>query len=444
MVSSELLMAVSLDNSRYRRLIDDLLQKLFPICRSITGEGLRSTLKIISEHVPLQLIELPSGKQIFDWKIPDEWNIRDAFIKNGQGNRVVDFNASNLHVVNYSVPVHRRMNLDELKPHLHSLPSQPDAIPYLTTYYKRNWGFCLTHNELQNLSDGEYEVCIDATLEPGLLTIAEAVLPGESDKEILFSTYCCHPSMANNELSGPIIVTLLYNLLASFPKRHYTYRFYYGVETIGSLAYLFLRGDHLKEKMVGGLVVTCCGDRGQFTYKTARNPENILDKAVLHALRHSNVDFNVVPFFPTGSDERQYCSPGFDLPVGSLMRSMYGTYPEYHTSLDNLDFVSVETLLETLGVYLNCIYALEHNQSYNNLKPFGEPMLSKYGLYHFTGAQKENSRYTKQLRYILNFSDGKHDLVDIADKMVLPIWECETAVNDLLSAGLIEKLDEIK
>jgi aminopeptidase-like protein len=441
MVPSGLVAAVSFDNSLYGRLIEDLLQKLFPICRSITGEGLRSTLKIISDQVPLQLLELPSGTKIFDWEIPPEWNIRDAFIKNVQGERVVDLQASNLHVINYSVPVHRWMTLEELKPHLHSLPSQPNAIPYLTTYYRRDWGFCLTHNQYQNLPDGEYEVCIDATLGPGSLTIAEALLPGESDKEILFSTYCCHPSMANNELSGPIIVTLLYKLLSLIHNRHYSYRFYYGVETIGALAYLFLRGEHLKKKMVGGFVVTCCGDRNQFTYKKVRNPENILDKAVLHALRHSGVDFKVVPFFPSGSDERQYCSPGFDLPIGSIMRSMYGTYPEYHTSLDNLDFVSVETLLETLAVYLNCIYVLENNRFYKNLKPFGEPMLSKYGLYHFIGGQKESSRYSKQLRYILNFSDGQHDLVDIAELMALPVWECESAVNDLMAASLIKKMD---
>jgi aminopeptidase-like protein len=441
MSASGLFTAVSFDSSACGRLIEDLLQKLFPICRSITGEGLRSTLNILADQIPLQLIELPSGTKVFDWEIPDEWNIRDAFIKNVKGERVVDFQASNLHVVNYSIPVHRWIKLDELKSHLHSLPSQPDAIPYLTTYYRKNWGFCLTHDQYQNLPDGEYEVCIDSTLEPGSLTIAEAMLPGESDKEILFSTYCCHPSMANNELSGPIITTLLYKLLASFPKRYYSYRFYYGVETIGALAYLSRRGDHLKNKLAGGLVVTCCGDRGQFTYKKARNPENILDKAILHTLRHSGVEFQVVSFFPTGSDERQYCSPGFDLPVGSLMRSMYGTYPEYHTSLDNLDFVSVETLLQTLAVYINCIYVLEHNRFYKNLKPFGEPMLSKYGLYHFIGAQKEHSRYTKQLRYILNFSDGQHDLVDIADLMALPIWECEGAVKDLMAAGLITILD---
>ncbi|MCI0564620.1 MAG: DUF4910 domain-containing protein [Nitrososphaera sp.] len=422
----------------YTSLINDLLHRLFPICRSITGEGIRATLKIIQEHVPFDLIEVPSGTKVLDWEIPREWNIRDAYIKNAACERIVDFQKSNLQVVSYSLPVHCYMTLEELRPHLHTLPLQPNAIPYLTSYYQEDWGFCLTYNQYQALLDGEYEVCIDSSLEPGSLTLAEAVLPGETDQEVLFSTYCCHPSMANNELSGPIIVTLLYKYLASLGMRRYTYRFYYGPETIGVVAYLSLRGQHLKEKLVVGLVVTCCGDRGSFTYKRVRESKNMLDKAVIHSLKHSNVDFKVLPFFPTGSDERQYCSPGFNLPVGSLMRSMYGTYPEYHTSLDNLDFISIASLLETFRVYINVIYTLEHNRFYKNLKPFGEPRLGKYGLYHSLGGQKQQSQYTKQLRYLLNFSDTNHDLVDIADLLGQPIWECEAALNDLISVGLLE------
>jgi len=431
-------LAESIDAVEYGRLIDDLLHRLFPICRSITGEGLRTTLKIISDHVPLKLIEVPSGTKIFDWEVPDEWTICDAYIKNAVGERIVDFQKSNLHVVNYSVPVRRRMTLEELRPHLHTLPEQPKAIPYLTSYYRRDWGFCLTYDQYQTLPKGEYEVCIDSRLEPGSMTMAEAVLPGETNQEILFSTYCCHPSLANNELSGPIVVTLLYKHLASLGKRRYTYRFYYGPETIGALAYLLLRDQHLKKNLAAGLVVTCCGDRGPFTYKQVRSSHNILDKAVVHSLKYSEVEFKAISFFPTGSDERQYCSPGFNLPVGSLMRSVYGTYPEYHTSLDNLDFVITESLLETLKVYLNCLYTLEHNRFYRNLKPFGEPMLSKYGLYNELGGQKEQSRYTKQLRYILNLSDGHHDLVDIAERLGQPIWECEEAVSDLMRVGLLE------
>lgn len=430
----------SIDKASTLSLIEELLQRLFPICRSITGNGLRASLKIISEHIPLELIEIPSGTSIFDWEIPDEWNITDAFIKNSRGERVIDFRQSNLHVVNFSVPINCRMTLAELKPHLHTLPSQPDAVPYLTSYYKRDWGFCLTHAQYQTLTEDTYEVCIDSRLAPGALTLAEAVLPGETDREILFSTYCCHPSLANNELSGPVIVTLLYKYLASIAKRRYTYRFYYGPETIGALAYLSLRGEHFKQKLAAGMVVTCCGDRGPFTYKKVRDADNILDKAVLHALDHSNVEFKALQFFPTGSDERQYCAPGFNLPVGSLMRSMYGRYPEYHTSLDNLTFISPASLWETFNVYVNCLYTLEHNKLYRNLKPFGEPRLGKYGLYDSLGGQKNQAGFTKQLRYVLNYSDAAHDLVDIADMMSLPIWELEDATSELMRVGLLEEV----
>ena len=293
---------------------------------------------------------------------------------------------------------------------------------------------------MRHFPDGEYEVYIDSSLEPGSLTLAEFVLPGETEDEIYFSTYCCHPSMANNELSGPIIVTLLYKYLVSLKKRRYTYRFYYGPETIGALAYLSLRGQHLKEKLVAGLVVTCCGDRGSFTYKQTRDKNSLLDKVVVHSLEHSGVEFRILPFFPTGSDDRQYCSPGFNLPIGSLMRSMYGTYPEYHNSLDNLDFVSIDSLFQTFQLYVNIIYILEHNRFFRNLKPFGEPHLSKYDLYHSIGGQRVQNQHIKYLRYILNFSDEKHDFIDIADSLSRPIWELEPAVNDLLDVGLLEKI----
>jgi aminopeptidase-like protein len=291
---------------------------------------------------------------------------------------------------------------------LHTLPAQPTAIPYLTSYYKRDWGFCLSNEALQGLQDGDYEVCIDSDLEPGSLTLAECVLPGESEQEVLLSSYCCHPSLANNELSGPIALASIYRHLAALEKRRYTYRFFLGGETIGSLAYLHLRGELLTARVIAGLVITCCGDAGKFTYKKVRRADNILDRAVMHALSHSGADCNAVEFFPTGSDERQYCSPGFNLPVGSLMRTMYGMYAEYHTSLDDLSLVSAANLAETVQAYLNCIYTLEHNRSYINLKPFGEPMLSKYGLYQTLGGQKAAAEWTRQLRYCLNFSDGNH------------------------------------
>lgn len=428
-----------IDAGSYRALIDSLLQRLFPICRSLTGDGVRETLGILRETVPMEIFEIPSGTEVFDWQIPAEWNIRDAWIKDASGKRVVDFQVSNLHVVSYSVPVHRTMTLDELRPHLHSLPEQPDAIPYLTSYYKRDWGFCLTHRQLEQLSEGEYEVCIDSSLEPGSLTLAECVLPGETDEEILFSTYCCHPSMANNELSGPVMTTALYRYLAGLKKRRYTYRFCWVPETIGALTYLHLRGDVLKQQVKAGFVVTCCGDSGAFTYKKVRNPQNILDRTVLHVLKHMGVEHKVVEFFPTGSDERQYSSPGFNLPIGSLMRTMYGIYPEYHTSLDNLEFVTPDAMMQTLSAYINVLYCLENNVFLENLKPFGEPFLSKYDLYHSLGGQKQQRDFTKKLRYVLNFSDGENDLLNIAERVGAPLWDFEQCVDDLSAVGLLRK-----
>lgn len=425
----------------YYALIDSLLHRLFPICRSITGNGVRETLGILGETIPLNVIEIPSGTAVFDWEVPSEWNIRDAWIKDANGNRVVDFRASNLHVVGYSVPVRRSMTLEELRPHLHTLPEQPDAIPYLTTYYKRDWGFCLTHRQLEQMQDSNYEVCIDSTLEPGMLTLAECVLPGETNEEVFLSTYCCHPSMANNELSGPVMTTALYRYLAGLEKRYYTYRFCWVPETIGALAYLHLRGDLLKQRMKAGFVVTCCGDSGAFTYKKVRNPRNDVDRTVLHVLRHMGLEHKVVEFFPTGSDERQYSSPGFNLPVGSLMRTMYGTNPEYHTSLDNLDFVTAAAMMDTLAAYINVLYCLEHNLFLENRKPFGEPFLSKYDLYHSLGGQKQQRDYTRKLRYVLNFSDGEHDLLDIAERVGAPLWDFEGCVHDLSAAGLLKNFE---
>lgn len=427
----------SVDSIRYSRIAEDLLHRLFPICRSITGEGIRRTLRIIQEYVPLQFATIPSGAEIFDWQVPLEWNIRDAYVKNSEGERVIDFRKSNLHVVSYSAPVRRRMTFGELSQHLHSLPSQPDAIPYLTSYFEEDWGFCLTHRQLTEMVDDEYEVCIDSRFDQGGIELGECVLSGETDQEILFSTYCCHPSMANNELSGPIALALLYDYLSSLPTRRHTFRFYFGPETIGALAFLHLRGNHLIRKLTAGLVVTCCGDRGGFTYKKVRRPDNALDKAVLHALKHSQTPHTIVPFTPTGSDERQYCSPGFNLPVGSLMRSMYRTYPEYHTSLDNLDYVSASSLVETVRVCANIVHVLENNLAYENLRPFGEPHLSKYGLHATLGGQKDQDLRSRRIRHLLNYSDSKHDLVDIAEMLDLPLWQMEDDVKALRRVGLL-------
>jgi aminopeptidase-like protein len=420
------------------KLADSLLADLFPLCRSISGKGLRDSFAILQKHFPLDIYEVKSGTEIFDWTVPDEWNIRNAYIKDSSGNKVVEFSNSNLHVVSYSKPVNEKMTLKELKPYLHTLPDQPDAIPYVTSYYSKSWGFCLTHRQFETLEEGIYEVVIDSTLEPGSLTYGELLLPGDTEEEVLISSYLCHPSMANNELSGPILSLLLYLQLSRMNNRHYTYRFYLGPETIGALIYLEKLQEHFKNNLKAGLVATCCGDSGKFHYKKVRRKDNILDKAVIHSLRHGDYSFSEREFFPTGSDERQYCSPGFNLPVGSIVRSFYGEYPEYHTSLDNLDFVKGEFLFETLKVYLNALYTLEHNRLYINTKPYGEPFLSKYDLQDTLGAVKEHSLDKLQLKYLLNFSDGSFDLIDIAEMLSIPLWELEPTINKLKEAGLLE------
>lgn len=422
----------------FTALADGLLAELFPLCRSISGQGLRDSLAILQRHMPLEINEVESGKKIFDWTVPEEWNIRGAYIKDSAGNTVLDFAECNLHVVSYSIPVNARMTLEELKPHLHTLPEQPDAIPYLTSYYNKSWGFCLTHKLYESLTEDSYEVVIDSTLKSGSLTYGELVLPGATKDEVLISSYLCHPSMANNELSGPILALLLYRQLAAMGSRHFTYRFYLGPETIGALMYLDKHKKHFGKHLKAGLVATCCGDRGKFHYKKVRRKDNILDRAVLHSLQHGEQEYSIRDFFPTGSDERQYCSPGFNLPVGSIVRSFYGEYPEYHTSLDNLDFVKGHYLAETLQVYLNALYVLENNRRYCNTRPFGEPFLSKYDLHDVLGAAKNHAMEKLIIKYLLNYSDGHMDLIEIADMLTLPLWEMEPTLNKLIKAKLLE------
>jgi aminopeptidase-like protein len=288
------------------------------------------------------------------------------------------------------------------------------------------------------MKDGEYHVVIDSTLEPGAISLAEALLEGESDDEVLISSYLCHPSMANNELSGPILSVMLYNYLSKLPKLKHTYRFYFGAETIGALVYLQMRGNHFKEKMKAGLVVTCCGDNGKFNYKKVKRDDNLLDKPVLHSLKHSDIEYKIRDFFPSGSDERQYCSPGFNLPVGSIMRSVYGEFPEYHTSLDDLEFVNSKQLLETLNVYVNALFAFDNNKYYLNKKPYGEPFFSKYGLYPTLGGKKDHPKKNSIMKYILSFADGNHDLIEIADKLDLPIWDLIPVIDQLCDSDLLQ------
>ena len=421
----------------------DLMSNLFPICRSITGSGVLETFAILRNYIDLRIHEVPTGYQAYDWVVPKEWNIRDAYIKNKHGERVIDFKQSNLHVVNYSPPISATMSLDQLKPHLHTKPDMPNAIPYVTSYYKEQWGFCLTQNQLDALPKGEYEILIDSSLIEGKLTYADAILPGKSEKEILLSTYVCHPSLANDNLSGPALTSLLYQILAQTNLR-YTYRFVFVPETLGTLVYLSKHGEHMERNLRAGYVVTCVGNSGPYTYKRSRQGNSIADKVAEHCLKHveEQETINVVDFFPLGSDERQYCSPGFNFPVGSLMRSMYGTYPEYHTSLDNMEFVSKEELAGSLKVYGRVIQVHELNRIYINPSPYGEPHLSKHGLYPAIGGQKEGRESVERTMYLLAYADGINDLVDIANIANQPAWAFTPEVEALTKAGLLRIHEE--
>lgn len=431
------------DAEQLGREMMKLMARLFPICRSITGDGVRETLSILSGRIDLRVQEVPSGYQAFDWTVPREWNIRDAYIKNERGERVVDFRKSNLHVVNYSAPISGTMTLEELRPHLHTIPDLPDAIPYVISYYQERWGFCLSQNQLDPLPPGRYEVLIDSSLKDGHLTFADAVLPGTSPQEIMISTYVCHPSMANNELSGPVLTAFLCGLLSKVRHR-YTYRFVFVPETIGSLVYLSKYGEHLRKNLHAGYVATCVGDAGPYTYKRSRRGDSAADKVAEHCLKHlgPGSTVKIVDFFPSGSDERQYCSPGFNLPVGSITRSMYGTFPEYHTSLDNLDFVSAEGMAGTLKQYLRVIQAHEINMKYLNLSPFGEPQLGKRGLYPTIGGKTSDTPTSvERLMYLLGYSDGTKDLVDIANLARKPAWEFAPEILALMDANLLGLAD---
>jgi aminopeptidase-like protein len=326
-----------------------LVQELYPICRSITGDGVRKTLSILSRTLPLSVSEVASGTQVLDWTVPNEWNIRDAYIADAGGKRVVDFRAHNLHVVNYSTPVRATMSLAALRPHLHTLPEQPDLIPYRTSYYQETWGFCLSQHQLDAMPDGDYDVCIDATLAPGSLTYGEYVLPGESDQEILISTHVCHPSLCDDNLSGVAISVFLAQALKRLVHRRHTVRFLYAPGTIGAITWL-AKNRERAGRIAHGLTLTCLGDSHPFTYKKTVAGSSTIDRAAAWVLSQSGLAHHVIDFFPYGYDERQYNSPGFRMPVGSLMRGRHGMFPEYHTSADNLTFVSAERMLESLDV----------------------------------------------------------------------------------------------
>ena len=414
------------------------ISELYPICRSITGEGARDTLRLIGKRIPLEIHEVPSGTPVFDWVVPKEWNIKDAYIKSPQGERVVDFRNSNLHVINYSIPVHRKISLDELKKHLFAMPEHPDWIPYRTAYYKEDWGFCLTHNQLLALNEGEYEVCIDASLEPGSLSYGECYLTGQTTDEVLITTHICHPSLCNDNLSGIAVTTLLASLLSGF-QLQYSYRFLFIPATIGSITWL-CRNESKLPNIKHGLVVTLLGDPGQSTYKKSRCGIAAIDRAAAHVLKHSGAAYSVVDFHPYGYDERQFCSPGFNLPVGCLMRTPNGCFPEYHSSADNLSFVQPEYLADSFSKCVSILYLLENNRSYLNKNPKCEPQLGKRGLYQVIGGAGDGGVDTVSLLWVLNLSDGKHSLLDIAEKSNLDFRVIKNSADVLLGADLLEPI----
>ena len=415
-----------------------LVTELYPICRSITGNGVRKTLDVIKTHIDLVVHEVPTGTQVFDWAIPREWNISDAYVKDRRGKKVVDFKKNNLHVLNYSVPIRQRIHLEQLRKHLFTLPEHPDWIPYRTSYYKENWGFCLAHKQFVELEDGEYEVVIDSSLTDGHLTYGEYFIQGRSNDEILLSCHSCHPSLCNDNLSGIALTTFLANNL-SHKSHRYSYRFLFIPGTIGSITWLSRNEPNLG-KIKHGLVVVCVGDGGKFTYKKSRQSDAEIDRAVLNVLSNTEENYNVIDFYPYGYDERQYCSPGFNLPVGSLSRTSHGQYPEYHTSADNLDLVCPQYLAESLAKYLAVIDVLEHNFTYINQNPKCEPQLGKRGLYDSIGAQEKNRVNEMALLWMLNLSDGAHSVLDISERSRLPFNSLREAAKGLFDAGLIKQV----
>jgi aminopeptidase-like protein len=414
-------------------------EELYPICRSITGDGVRQTLALIQKRIPLQTFEVPTGTPVFDWTVPKEWNIRDAYIKDASGKRVADFKKSNLHILNYSVPIQARMSLDDLRPHLFTIPEHPDWIPYRTSYYQENWGFCLTHNHLLALQPGEYEVCIDSSLKDGHLTYGECFFPGRSKDEVLISCHACHPSLANDNLSGLTVATFLAEVLSRRDLR-YSYRFLFIPGTIGAISWLAQNHEQAR-RICHGLVLTGIGDAGGFHYKKSRRGNAEIDRAAAQVLGHSGELSEILEFSPYGYDERQYCSPGFNLPVGCLMRSVWGSYPEYHTSADNLAFIRPERLAGSLRVCAGILDVLEQNYRYRNLNPCGEPQLGRRNLYRPTGGQTIGMEINARL-WVLNLSDGEHSLLDVAERSGMAFQAIADAAELLQESGLLSVLPQ--
>jgi aminopeptidase-like protein len=414
----------------------DLAQCLYPICRSITGDGVRETLSILKEFIPLQVREIPTGTKVFDWEIPDEWNIRDAWIKDPNGNKIVDFKKLNLHVLNYSIPVDQKVSLEELKEHVYTIPENPDWVPYRTSYYSRKWGFCMSHKQFTELQEGDSHVHIDSDLKPGSLTYGEYFIQGETDDEVLFSCHVCHPSLCNDNLSGITIATWIAGILKDI-KTRYSYRFLFIPGTIGSIAWLSENEDKVKN-IKHGLVLSLLGDSTAFSYKKSRRGDTEIDKIMEYILKDEK-EAQILEFSPYGYDERQYCSPGFNLAVGRLTRKPFGEFPEYHTSADNLDFIDAEYLGESLKLLSKVVLIIEGNEKYINLSPKGEPQLGKRGLYNTVGGNSHQKDYQMALLWTLNMSDGQNSVLDIAVKSGIEFETIHFCASELIRTGLLKE-----
>ena len=414
-----------------------LLAELFPLDRSLTGEGVRETLARLAQLVPLEVHEVPSGTRVLDWSVPPEWNVREAWVRDPSGRKVVDVAKSNLHLVGYSVPVHGHMSLSELREHLHTLPEQPDVIPYRTSYYHEDWGFCLRHRDLEGLPGGEYEVLVDSSLEEGTLTYGECYLEGDVPDEVLLSCHVCHPSLANDNLSGIVVAAHAARELARMPRR-LSYRILFVPGTIGAITWL-ARNRTTVSQIRHGLVLSCLGDPGAFTYKRSRRGDAAVDRAVAHVLGSLDGTHEIRGFTPLGYDERQYCSPGFDLPVGRLTRTPNGEYPEYHTSADDLSLVRAEALAGSLHTLLRIVDVLEKDRTWVNQSPYGEPQLGRRGLYRAMGGAPDLPDLQTALLWVLNLADGEHSLLEVAERSGLDLAVLDAAARLLADHDLLEE-----
>jgi aminopeptidase-like protein len=435
----QLLVRPEPDASTLGERMHALAARLYPLCRSLTGDGVRETLAIVRDQLPIETIEVPTGETAFDWQVPREWRIRDAYVKDASGRRRIDFRASNLHVVGYSRPVHTVLPLAELKTHIFTLPDQPDLIPYRTSYYAETWGFCMAHREYQALEEGDYEVVIDSEIVDGSMSYGELLVRGETEEEVLLSAHICHPSLANDNCSGIALLAFLGRHLRARPRR-FGYRIILAPGTIGAITWLSRNRERVA-RIKHGLVVSCVGDGGGPTYKKSRRGNALIDRAMQHVLRHEAPNASILEFSPYGYDERQYCSLGFDLPVGLFQRSLFGTFPEYHTSADNLDFIRPEHLQSSFDIVAAAIDIIENDRRYLNLNPFCEPQLGRRGLYGAIGGDKDAPKKHMAMLWLLNLSDGAQSLLDIAERAGMPFATMRDTAVLLEQHGLLQPLD---